>query len=475
MIRPLARYAVLSGLAALSTIIFWFVNAAPATAHWADLATAEIVVAATETQLTLTYPTGLTSFADDDGNQKLSASEISRHAAELRTFFSQHIAIQDSRNQLATVTVQPFTGTDSTGAKGLGSSSHTTLGLVYAWQKPPSGLEMSYTLFVPDAPQASCLATISQAGQLTTHVFTPKNTTLALLPAGAMPGSGRWLLPLLGAFMWGAVHSLSPGHGKMLVGAYLVGERATSRHAIFLALATTISHTLGVFALGLGTVVAARYILPEQIYPWLSLLSGGMIIVIGANLAWGRLQRHRSSQHHHSHDHSGHSHDHSGHSHGHHAHSHGQDAHGHDHALAESHGHDHAQAAHPPYPLTPLPSHHGHSHLPLTPEGNPLSWRGLLMLGLSAGLVPCPAAVVLLLGAIALGNPLSGLLLVLFFSLGLASVLIGLGVLLISAKGVFKSVSVPRFKLLQWLPVTSAVGIALIGVGISTRAILQLF
>ena len=96
------------------------------------------------------------------------------------------------------------------------------------------------------------------------------------------------------------------------------------------------------------------------------------------------------------------------------------------------------------------------------------------MLGLSAGLVPCPAALVLLLGAIALGNPISGLLLVVSFSLGLASVLAGLGMLLVSAKRVFKQVPGPRLSAFQWLPLASAVGITVIGLGISTRSIMQL-
>jgi ABC-type nickel/cobalt efflux system permease component RcnA len=244
--------------------------------------------------------------------------------------------------------------------------------------------------------------------------------------------------------MWGAVHSLSPGHGKTLVGAYLVGERATSRHALFLALMTTLTHTIGVFALGLVTLAAARYVLPEQIYPWLSLISGGLIVYIGASLMAQRSQRGRSTPHPTPHPHP-HDHDH--------PHDHGHD-HGH------SHNHDHR-------------GHQDHSHLPVTTDAAP-TWRSLLLLGLSAGLVPCPAALVLLLGAIALGNPISGLLLVVAFSLGLASVLTGLGLLLVSAKQLFKRVPLPRLQALQWLPLASAVGITVIGVGISTRSILQL-
>ncbi|PZO42281.1 MAG: ABC transporter permease, partial [Shackletoniella antarctica] len=156
---------------------------------------------------------------------------------------------------------------------------------------------------------------------------------------------------------------------------------------------------------------------------------------------------------------------------------HGHDHHGHDHPH-HTHGHHSHAPEHPGHAGPPAHEHHhdghSHSHLPVTPDGTAMSWRSLLMLGLSAGLVPCPAALVLLLGAIAFGNPISGLLLVVSFSLGLASVLAGLGLLLVSAKRVFKQVPMPRFRAMQWLPLASAVGITVIGLGISTRSIMQL-
>jgi ABC-type nickel/cobalt efflux system permease component RcnA len=283
-------------------------------------------------------------------------------------------------------------------------------------------------------------------------------------------------LPLIGAFFWGAVHSLSPGHGKALVGAYLVGERATSRHALFLALMTTLTHTVGVFALGLITLAAARYVLPEQLYPWLSLISGGLIVCIGSNLIAQRSQRRRATHSHQgdrSHSQSEPSHHHvpvpahaygrqHDHTHGHHDHTHEHHDHTHGH---DDPAHDHAHHHH---------GGHAHSHLPVTTDGTTVTWRSLVLLGLSAGLVPCPAALVLLLGAIAFGNPISGLLLVVAFSLGLATVLTGLGMLLVSAKQVFKRMPMPRIQALQWLPLASAVGITVIGLGISTRSLMQL-
>ncbi|MGB5974023.1 MAG: hypothetical protein WBG38_11930 [Nodosilinea sp.] len=445
MTQHLRRYGVFSLLVAAS-IIIGIAIAPPAAAHWNDLATAEIVVAEAETQITLTYPTELTAFADEDGSGQLSSDELMRHREAIARQLEPAIALKDSRNRSPKLTIEPVVDSMSPNAK-IAPGSHTTLQLRYAWAEPPSGLAIAYTFFPADAPQASCLATIAQNGAVTNHVFTPKEPTFTLKPADSAPlGSRAWFLTLIGAFVWGAVHSLSPGHGKTLVGAYLVGERATPRHALFLALMTTLTHTLGVFALGLVTLAAARYVLPEQIYPWLSLVSGGMVVCIGSTLIAQRSQRQRSAHSHSLHSHGAAPNDHNHNHHGHH----------HDHAH-----HDHG--------------HHGghsHSHLPVTGTVTG-TWRSLLLLGLSAGLVPCPAALVLLLGAIAFGNPVSGLLLVVAFSLGLASVLAGLGLLTVSAKRVFKQVPMPR-RALQWLPLASAVGITVIGLGISTRSIMQL-
>ena len=417
MIRKLCRYGLLM---LLSAACFWLAIAPPSQAHWADLATAEIIMQAAEAkaeaQISLTYPTRLTAFADDDVSGQLSDTEISRHQAELQTFFQERIQLKgihitNSQRQLAALSVGPRS--DGISPSGQAApTTHTGIQLTYKWPSPVQGVEIDYNLFLPEAPKATCLATISQAGQFTSHVFTPKDTTLALAPPGSLLGNGKWALTLIGVFAWGAAHSMSPGHGKTLVGAYLVGERATPLHAIFLAMTTTVTHTLGVFALGLVTLFAARYVLPEQLYPWLSLVSGAMVMSIGVNLLWQRSRRQLSAKTYKTH----HPHDHGHHDHGH--HDHGHHNHGH-------HNHGHHDPTHE-HPHTHGLSSGQHSHLPAKAE-EPITWRRLWFLGLSAGLVPCPAALVLLLGAIALGNPASGLLLVLVFSLGLSLVLTALG------------------------------------------------
>ena len=109
------------------------------------------------------------------------------------------------------------------------------------------------------------------------------------------------ILASLGAAMfWGAAHALSPGHGKTIVTAYLVGQRGTPKHAALLGLIVTATHTVGVFALGLVTLALSQFIVPEHLYPWLNLVSGLLVVGIGASVLRTRLRRRR---HHHHHDH----------------------------------------------------------------------------------------------------------------------------------------------------------------------------
>ena len=90
----------------------------------------------------------------------------------------------------------------------------------------------------------------------------------------AAAGEGVLFVLLLAAFGWGAVHALSPGHGKAMVAAYLVGTKGKPRHAVALGATVTVAHTVGVFMLGFVTLALSQYILPEDLYPWLNLISG---------------------------------------------------------------------------------------------------------------------------------------------------------------------------------------------------------
>src|SRR5439155_8641235 len=136
-------------------------------------------------------------------------------------------------------------------------------------------------------------------------------------------GAGIVVLSLLLAMFWGAAHAFSPGHGKTIVAAYLVGSRGTARHAALLGLSVTVTHTIGVFTLGLVTLALSQFIVPEQLYPWLNLVSALLVVGVGVSVLrwrvrdWKRSRVHAAYRHdhEHTHTHEGHAHDHDGHRH----------------------------------------------------------------------------------------------------------------------------------------------------------------
>ncbi len=282
------------------------------------------------------------------------------------------------------------------------------------------------------------------------------------------------LFGLLLAIVLGGLHALSPGHGKTIVAAYLVGSRGTARHAAFLGLTVTITHTAGVFALGLVTLFAAQYILPERLFPIMSLVSGAIVLTIGVSLLFKRLGAalgftapagHTLAHHSHTHDHHEHSHD----------HSHGHD-HSHDHSHDEGTHHHHDAGEPHVHPVDAFAPHsHGgqmHTHLPPGTDGAPVTWRSLLALGISGGLLPCPSALVVLLSAISLHRVGYGLLLVVAFSVGLASVLTGIGLLFVYARR-FIERPFASGRLVRVMPVFSALVITCAGAVICYEALGQ--
>ena len=254
--------------------------------------------------------------------------------------------------------------------------------------------------------------------------------SLAGVPLGAVPGGvapelasiidagglqpSVLLLSLLLAVGLGAAHALSPGHGKTIMAAYLVGTRGTARHAVGLGLTVTVSHTLGVLALAGVTLLAADLLPPDRLYPILGLASGGLVILIGGSLLWSRgrillADRRRSRAHDLAHA-AGHEHDHE-----------------HGHAAAAAHEADGG-----------LHSHGGRAHRHLPPAGSTLSWRSLFALGLSGGLVPSASALILLLGSISAGRIGYGIVLVVAFGAGMALVLAGIGLALVRASSLIE-------------------------------------
>ena len=239
------------------------------------------------------------------------------------------------------------------------------------------------------------------------------------------------LFGLLLAFGLGAIHAMSPGHGKTVVGAYLVGSKGTAKHAVFLGLTVTITHTLGVFALGLITLFASNYILPERLMPFLGFVSGLLVFFIGISLFKERLFTLFGWNKAVTHDHQAH-HDHEG--------------------IDDEITHSHDGLTH---------THGGveHSHAP--PEK--LTWRGLLALGISGGLLPCPSALVLMLSAISLGRIGYGLVLTVVFSFGLASTLTVIGLLFLYIGNAFGKTTFANSRVIKALPVLSAFVVAFVG------------
>jgi nickel/cobalt exporter len=221
------------------------------------------------------------------------------------------------------------------------------------------------------------------------------------------------LASLAAALFWGAAHALSPGHGKTIVSAYLVGKRGTPRDAALLGGIVTVTHTIGVFTLGLVTLALSQWIVPDRLYPWLNLVAGVAVVGVGLAVLRGRVREWLHER----------------------AHRHGHHRHHHDH----DHDHD-------------------------------LSRRGLVAVGISGGILPCPSALVVLLAAISLHRVAFGLLLIVAFSAGLALSITGIGLLAVYAKRVFARASFDGL-LIRALPAVSALVILVAGVAMTARAL----
>jgi nickel/cobalt exporter len=273
----------------------------------------------------------------------------------------------------------------------------------------------------------------------------------------AMLRAGELSVPLVvgalvAVMVWGAGHALTPGHGKTIVAAYLIGSRSTPWHAFYLGLTVTLTHTLGVFAFGVISLFASQYVLPEHLYPWLGAVSGVIVMGLGAAMFWrqvgsmlvGRGHDHRHGCHEHRHD----------------------PPHKHDHLNDHAHGSPHGHAHHHTHD-------HGYSHLPPGADGSPVTWRSVLGLGISGGLLPCPSALVLLITAVSINRAALGIILVLGFSLGLAGVLTAVGLLFVKGRWLVQR----QLRLGAWgrlLPAASALVILAIGLWLAVDAVSKL-
>ena len=289
------------------------------------------------------------------------------------------------------------------------------------------------------------------AGMATARAATTPRSRFTELITTEELSAGIVLFSLMVAFALGAFHALEPGHGKTVVAAYLVGSRGTARHAMLLGGIVTASHTFGVYLLGVVTLYMSRYIVPERLYPWLGFVSGLTILGMGCLLFIKYLRRGHQLPHGHGEVHlQGSLH-----------HPHGEDKlHFHHHLEDPDHSHDHGG------------HHHHHSQPEIRREGGEVSYRELFALGITGGIIPCPAALVVLLSAISLNRVGFGLVLIVAFSVGLAVVLMGIGLLMVYARGIMATWS-GEGRLLQRLPLVSSVVIAILGFAIALQALVS--
>ena len=222
---------------------------------------------------------------------------------------------------------------------------------------------------------------------------------------------GFYLIGFFTAFILGAFHAMSPGHGKAMVAAYLVGTRGRIIDAVHLGIVVTITHVFSVLILGVTALVVSQFTLSKDLYPWLGVASGAIIFLTGYFL----LARTALAAEHHHHDHDHHYH------------------------------HDH-ETKH--------------------------SLKEVISLGVAGGMVPCPSAIVILLFAVSVGRIADGLLLIISFSLGLATILIAIGILTVTASKRLERLG-SNVKWIQKLPVFTAGIIMILGVAIGINALLQ--
>ncbi|MCW5848725.1 MAG: hypothetical protein KIT87_01315 [Anaerolineae bacterium] len=265
-----------------------------------------------------------------------------------------------------------------------------------------------------DTPLAASPSASDQARQLLAYLYQPTLSPWLLLVALGLSA------------LLGGLHAMTPGHGKTLVAAYLIGSRGTTRHAVALGAIVTLTHTGSVVAVGLLALLASQYIVPGILVPALEIGSGALVVVMGVRLVRERWQALRGGDHH----------------------EHGS----HDHPHPHPHDHD---------------GSHAHHHHHLAPES--IKPRDLLTLGISGGRTPGPEALGILLVAVGLNRIGLGLGLIVAFSLGLAGVLIGIGLLLVRSQSLVNRLGRFGGQWQRWLPLASALIVTLLGVGLALK------
>jgi nickel/cobalt transporter (NicO) family protein len=231
---------------------------------------------------------------------------------------------------------------------------------------------------------------------------------------------GEALFYLASSFWAGAVHAATPGHGKTISAAYIVGARGRPVDAVILGVFVTLSHTSGILLVGLLASLGSAWLVPQRIEAYLALVMGLLVIVLGCWILWTQRQllglalsiptgHERGRLHEHGHHHEHHAHEHA-------------NAHVHDH-----HAQEHAHGHEPGWHSHGWGTYHAH-RVYLVAENRP-KLGVLLALGIAGGLLPDPAALAILLASVSSGRLMLGLATVLVFSIGFASALVLVGVI----------------------------------------------
>ena len=362
---------------------------------------------------------------------------------------------------------------------------------------PPQTLEAAVT-FKAAPPGSDSGASVARAGWLAPAAIrleanrqgTPRSVFTDLIKSRRLDATFLLMAALIAAVL-GGFHALEPGHGKTLVAAYLVGSHGKARHAVLLGGIVTASHTVSVYALGAITLFASQWIVPEQIYPWLGAASGLLVAGLGLTLF---LRRYWAAQaatgpnranvvaarahgdYNWQQDHTVHAPHHHLHHHHHARHHEGNDG-----EVVTSHrhtwwgGHVSGVGSEEERHLQP----HVHEHGPTRPAPRSyatpspaLSLKGLFALGITGGIVPCPAALVVLLAALAFHRVAFGLFLIVAFSAGLAVVLIGLGLGMVYAGRLMSRFSGRGALVERWLPLASSAVITIVGVALFMQSLM---
>jgi nickel/cobalt exporter len=285
-------------------------------------------------------------------------------------------------------------------------------------------------IHAPPVPQTP---TVIPAHLKTNQQATPRSAFTELITTTRV---NFWFLiaAALTAFGLGALHALEPGHGKTIVAAYLVGSRGTARHAALLGIIVTVSHTAGVFALGAITLYASRYIVPERLYPWLGVSSGLFIAGLGGYLFLRRWTGAES-----------------------------------DHSHADGQPHSHWFTRKKKRPT--LERQTALQPTPVRGAAESISLVQLFVLGITGGIIPCPAALVVLLSALTLHRIGLGLFLIVAFSLGLAAVLVSFGTLMVYARQFVTRFKMDDSLIARWLPLVSAALVTVLGAAITVQTL----